>query len=214
MNSDELAAVRLGKFAHDLNNVLAAIMSYTELARYEVPEQPAVLEHLDGVLRASQRALVIVRQMQESGRRPTTPAQGIPALPPTADRAVLLVVESKFRDLALAALKSSGHPVCSCMDLNEAMAVLRAGPEGFSLLLADSKLLDAADEDVRRTLHELAPHFPILLRGPTNDAGEDSVTNLRGTITLLPELVDAETLLATVAAILSHSGKDTEGGRA
>jgi signal transduction histidine kinase len=52
-----------GGIAHDFNNILTAIVSYTEIARLDAGDQPAILDSLDEVLRASKRARDLVNQI-------------------------------------------------------------------------------------------------------------------------------------------------------
>lgn len=52
-----------GGIAHDFNNILGAIISYAELSRLDNPDNRELNDYLDEVLRASQRATVLVRQI-------------------------------------------------------------------------------------------------------------------------------------------------------
>ena len=58
-----------GGIAHDFNNLLGAIMGYTELAGMEAAAHPAIRRHLDEVLKASERARDLVRQILTFSRR-------------------------------------------------------------------------------------------------------------------------------------------------
>ena len=52
-----------GGIAHDFNNILGAIISYTELSKLDRPEDALLIQNLDEVLHASQRATALVRQI-------------------------------------------------------------------------------------------------------------------------------------------------------
>ena len=55
--------------AHDFNNILAAIMGYTELAGQELEPKHPVQSHLEQVLKAGERARELVRQILAFSRR-------------------------------------------------------------------------------------------------------------------------------------------------
>jgi PAS domain S-box-containing protein len=76
--------------AHDFNNILGAISGYTELARLDVVGQPAALESLDEVLKASNRASALVRQMLTIGR-PTVQERRTIALGPLITEVLALL---------------------------------------------------------------------------------------------------------------------------
>ncbi|MGD8243412.1 MAG: histidine kinase dimerization/phospho-acceptor domain-containing protein, partial [Desulfobacterales bacterium] len=58
-----------GGIAHDFNNVLAAIMGFVEMALMDIPESNPVRDNLDQVLKASQRARELVRQILTFSRK-------------------------------------------------------------------------------------------------------------------------------------------------
>jgi PAS domain S-box-containing protein len=58
-----------GGVAHEFNNMLGAIIGYTELARMELGDQHATTPKLDHVLNASQRAKDIIQQILTFSRR-------------------------------------------------------------------------------------------------------------------------------------------------
>ncbi|HZZ57584.1 MAG TPA: PAS domain S-box protein [Opitutaceae bacterium] len=55
--------------AHDFNNILGAIRGYTEIARMILVENPPVHEHLGAVLKATERAAHLVKQMLTFSRQ-------------------------------------------------------------------------------------------------------------------------------------------------
>ena len=52
-----------GGIAHDFNNILGMIMGYTELAKWELDEASPVLDKLDEVLKSTNRAKALVKQI-------------------------------------------------------------------------------------------------------------------------------------------------------
>ena len=61
-----------GGIAHDFNNILSAIIGYAELAGDDLPPQSNVQEHLAQVLKASNRAKELVRQILTFSRQRET----------------------------------------------------------------------------------------------------------------------------------------------
>lgn len=65
-----------GGIAHDFNNILAGIIGFGELARQDVQDPAATRQHLEEIMKASQRARELVRQIlafsrqQEQTRQP------------------------------------------------------------------------------------------------------------------------------------------------
>jgi len=65
-----------GGIAHDFNNILAAILGFTDLAKYKLPENSDLRHDLDNVLQAGLRAKELVKQIlafsrqSEQERRP------------------------------------------------------------------------------------------------------------------------------------------------
>jgi signal transduction histidine kinase len=57
-----------GGIAHDLNNVLTAVMGFTELARGRIHDE-TTLHYLDGVMQAAERAANLNRQLLAYARR-------------------------------------------------------------------------------------------------------------------------------------------------
>ncbi len=58
-----------GGIAHDFNNILAAINGYTELSLMQMGENPQVRDYLGAVLKASGRAIDLVRQILTFSRQ-------------------------------------------------------------------------------------------------------------------------------------------------
>jgi signal transduction histidine kinase len=58
-----------GGIAHDFNNVLSAIVSFTEMAREGLHREDPIRQDLDEVLRASDRAVALVRQLLAFSRQ-------------------------------------------------------------------------------------------------------------------------------------------------
>ncbi len=58
-----------GGIAHDFNNILTAISGYAELAKLEIDNREAVLDHLQAVTEAGRRVTALVRQILSFSRQ-------------------------------------------------------------------------------------------------------------------------------------------------
>jgi PAS domain S-box-containing protein len=95
-----------GGIAHGFNNILASIYGHTELAQLLLPDHPAVDEHLRAVLRASNRARDLVRQILTFSRRQPLERRPLALLPVVAEALQLLratIPSTVEFDVALAA---------------------------------------------------------------------------------------------------------------
>src|SRR5690606_15942169 len=78
-NKMEALGTLAGGIAHEFNNLLSAILGFTELTQHAVPYGSRAWEHLHEVLTASHRAKEVVQQIlafsrrMESERRPLRP---------------------------------------------------------------------------------------------------------------------------------------------
>lgn len=70
-----------GGIAHDFNNILGAIISFTELARMDHPRDAELQENLGEVLKASNRAVGLVRQILAFSRRQQQERKAIALVP-------------------------------------------------------------------------------------------------------------------------------------
>lgn len=65
----EAVGTLAGGVAHDFNNMLSAVMSYTELAQLKLPKSESATSYLDEVQKAAKRAANITRQLLAFSRR-------------------------------------------------------------------------------------------------------------------------------------------------
>jgi signal transduction histidine kinase/ActR/RegA family two-component response regulator len=79
-----------GGVAHDFNNILAAMIGYTELSMYNIPASNPAWHQLQEVLRAGQRAKALVHQILTFSRR-TEQAHTPVQLPPLVEEALALL---------------------------------------------------------------------------------------------------------------------------
>jgi len=80
--------------AHDFNNILAAIIGYTELASYDVPKNSTIRKNLEEILRASDRACDLVKQILSFSRK--TEKTFLPVQPGSIVKEVIKLLRSSL----------------------------------------------------------------------------------------------------------------------
>ncbi|SHK60921.1 PAS domain-containing protein [Desulfatibacillum alkenivorans DSM 16219] len=83
-----------GGIAHDFNNILAAIIGYSELAVFDLPEDHPSHANIQEVLKASERAKRIIKQILAFSRR-SEPEQSLIRLEEILDE-VLTLIRASF----------------------------------------------------------------------------------------------------------------------
>src|SRR5262245_5396126 len=86
----KLSGTLASKVAHDFNNILSAIMDFTEIATDEVPEGTVARRNLEKVLKASRRAKVLVQQILTFSR-PSQPKNEPIQLHPTIEEVLMFL---------------------------------------------------------------------------------------------------------------------------
>ena len=74
-----------GGIAHDFNNILAAIIAYAELAKLTAPENALLQEHLQLLLKSSDRAAGLVRQLLSFSQQQRQDHRNLQLAPVLAD---------------------------------------------------------------------------------------------------------------------------------
>ncbi len=124
-----------GGIAHDFNIILTAIVSYTEIARLDAGDQPAILESLDEVLRAGKRARDLVNQILIFSRtraqervplrlRPVV-AEALQLLGSSLPRGLQWSFEPVGEDLVVLADPTQVHQVVMNLGINAGQAMGR-----------------------------------------------------------------------------------------
>jgi PAS domain S-box-containing protein len=101
-----------GGIAHDFNNILGAVMSFAELTKLEYPQDLALHENLDQILKASGRAAILVRQILSFSRRQKE-VQSSLQLAPIVEEALSLLRASLPTTIAIE--QSLSEPVADVM---------------------------------------------------------------------------------------------------
>ena len=83
-----------GGIAHDFNNTLGSILGYAEMAREASPGDSVVVRYLDNVLKASERAATLVKQILAFSRQ--TVIERVPLNPADTVREALKFIRSSL----------------------------------------------------------------------------------------------------------------------
>ena len=98
-----------GGIAHDFNNIIASILGNTELASEDAANNPLVLESVDEIRKAGNRARKLVQQILTFSRRQVTDRKPI-ALAPVIEESVRLLRATLPRRVALEVHCAAGVP--------------------------------------------------------------------------------------------------------
>ncbi len=79
-----------GGIAHDFNNILAAILGFGELARFQAEHDPVLVGNIDQIMRAGERARDLVRQILAFSRRAAENRRPVDLAPIVAETLHLL----------------------------------------------------------------------------------------------------------------------------
>lgn len=141
-----------GGIAHDFNNILGAIISYAELSKLDNPANLTLGQNLDEVLRASQRASVLVRQILSFSRQQKEERRSM-QLRPIVEEALSLLRATLPTTIAIEASLSTPvanvlvnatqvHQIVMNLGTNAAHAM--RGQQGKLSLALEAVHLDAA----------------------------------------------------------------------
>ena len=80
--------------AHDFNNILAAIIGYAELTKYDVPKNSTIRKNLEEILKAGNRARDLVKQILSFSRK--TKKEFLPVQPGSIVKEVMKLLRSSL----------------------------------------------------------------------------------------------------------------------
>ena len=160
-----------GGVAHDFNNILAAMIGYTELATYNISAANPAWHQLQEVLRAGQRAKALVHQILTFSRR-TAQAHAPVQLPPLVEEALALLRASLPSSIeirqhidpevgAVLADPTQLHQVIINLCANAEYAMRQTG--GLLDVRLEAVKVDTALAAQHPTLH-LGPHVQLTVR--------------------------------------------------
>lgn len=236
---DPLAAPRspdpvVSRLAHDLNNLLGAMVAFGTLARMQVAESSSTRNYLDQILEACRQAAVLVRQLSAhnrgvnegfplhpspgtttqlsigaAGEMPSEPAPG-PVGPSRSTLVRILCVddEPSLARVYRQALKRLGYEVVLAGSGTEALDLFTAEPDRFDAVITDWGLPGMDGRSLSEALHHLRPQLPILL--VTGDLGSHAASHAlpkrwRG---VLAKPFTISELQSAVAAIIGRGNEN------
>jgi len=100
MQKMEAIGALAGGIAHDFNNILTAILGYSDLARKDLGPGSPVLRRIDEIVRASQRARDLVRQILTFSRKTSHDRQPVD-IDPIVEEALKLIEVSIPKNITI-----------------------------------------------------------------------------------------------------------------
>ena len=189
-----------GGIAHDMNNILGAVMGLASSIRLSTRDDVELLEDMDAMSKACERGRNLVRglldfaQAADSG---SSEAAGLRILLIDDDELVQKSVSSQLRRL--------GHQVTLASNGHEALMKLEAGLQvDLALLDITMPILDGAS--TLPHLRRLRPDLGVILAtGKVDDATTALTQTFRG-VTLLPKPYTLGELKSEIAPWLERLG--------
>ena len=179
-----------GGIAHDFNNIIASILGNTELASEDAANNPLVLESVDEIRKAGNRARKLVQQILTFSRRQVTDRKPI-ALAPVIEESVRLLRATLPRHIAIEVHCAANVPPVLA-DTNQIQQVLinlatnawhaMHSDSGCIQFRLDTILLDAALAGALPELSVMhAQHPGLIVRLTVSDdgAGMDAATRAK-----------------------------------
>jgi len=167
-----------GFVAHELNNLLTVIQINTEFLLDSLGENPASVQELEEIQRASKRASILARQLLASSRlepfdanlaeatlRRKTAAKtpAVPGKPPRIAETILLVEdEAAVRALAKRILTQIGYRVLEASDGAIALRIAAGHVGEIDLVLTDVAMPTLGGRGMVEELKELSPGMRVL----------------------------------------------------
>ena len=169
-----------GGIAHDFNNILSAIVGNLYLAKLAAAEHPAILENLENISEASQRATDLVKQILTFSRQ-TKPEREPLKLNQVVIEAIKLLlaslpaticIETSLNETPVVLANATAiHQVIMNLGTNAWHAM--RGQNG--VLKVEMEVLDV-DEDLVATHHDLHPGNYVQLSVSDTGVGMDGAT--------------------------------------
>ena len=207
-----------GGMAHDFNNILGAIVTYTELARQDAQGNPELLDNLAQVRKASDRAASLVRQIlalsPEVGEANELPpatllagaAEG--ASPGRGEHILLVEDEVALCQSTRRFLQSLGYRVSAVTDPVAALAAFRAVPGDFQLVITDLTMPQMSGADLAKEILR-ARRLPVLLATGFSATWTDGEARRQGLRGLLQKPFLPDELSAIVLRTLAEHSQST-----
>ncbi len=160
-----------GNIAHDLNNILAAVVGFSEIAMRKVPEGPA-RRYIQRIYEAGVRGREAVKAMLSSTSsnlyRPKTGTHRARAVEeeqvPTGQERILLVDdEEALAEMGEELLTDLGYRVISKTSSTEALDLVRRDPSQFDLVITDQTMPGMTGLELTEEILSIRPDMPVIL---------------------------------------------------
>jgi CheY-like chemotaxis protein len=211
-----------GGITHDFNNVLSAILGYTELAMGELPENCRPHQHLREVLGSVDRAREIVKQIPAiSRRRPEEPlpagitvgydpdeGSGGEPLPRGVERVLLVDDDQSLTRIGKQLLEKMGYGVTAHTDSQEALEVVRADPDRFDIVITDQSMPSLTGTALAKGLLALRPELPVIICTGNGDCRHEEEARRIGVRAFVQKPYSGRTLGGALRKVLDGKASD------
>jgi len=170
--AEELAQVS-ARIAHEVNNLLAAILTTTDMARSSTDLPPSLRVDLNDIRDAGHRAAAVIKELIVfsesqfvSPAAVTDPFAGPPSVAPRDwnDSEVVLLVEDEptVRAMVCRALRRVGYVVLEAGNGEEALRVIENHAAPIHLVISDIVMPEMSGTELVELLRGWYPHIRVL----------------------------------------------------
>ena len=199
-----------GGVAHDMNNILGAVMGLASSIRLSTRDDVELREDMDAMIKACERGRNLVRGLLDFARQDLAEARvfnlNTVVNEQTSLLRVLLIDDDELIQKSVSAqLRRLGHQVTLASNGHEALMKLEAGLQvDLALLDITMPILDGAS--TLPHLRRLRPGLGVILATGKVDDATTALTQTFGGVTLLPKPYTLGELKSEIAPWLERLG--------
>jgi PAS domain S-box-containing protein len=164
------AGTLAGRIAHDFNNILGAIIGYSEMAIFDAEKGSMVYNNIEQVLKAGYRAKDLVKQILAFSRKSEQDKKimqfdtiEMNSLPTGNEHILFIDDEKTLIDLGKNMLTKLGYQVTAHTSSIKAIETFKDSPDKFDLIISDMTMPNMTGDMLANEIYKIRPDIPIII---------------------------------------------------